>query len=87
MPESLLLLQHALLVAFKLSVALALIAACAGMMISVVLSAFQIQDQTLPFAVKLIVVGIAVAVTGESVGVELLGIVDQALELVGTPRG
>jgi len=86
MPESLLLLQHALLVAFKLSVALALVASCAGIAVSLVLSAFQIQDQTLPFAVKLVVVGMAVAATGQTVGGELVGIVDQAFELVGMPR-
>ncbi len=87
MPESLLLLQHALLVAFKLSVALALAASCAGIAVSLVLSAFQIQDQTLPFAVKLVVVGMAVAATGQTVGAELVGIVDQAFELVSIPRG
>lgn len=83
MPESLGLLQHALLFTFKMSLALALAASCASIVISLILSAFQIQDQTLPFAVKLIVVCAALAVAGRSIGIELLRIVDQVFALVG----
>lgn len=87
MPESLVLFEHALLFAFKLSVVLALAAACAGMAISLVLSAFQIQDQALPFAVKLVVVGVAIAMTGHAVGGEFIGIVDRVFELASVARG
>jgi type III secretion protein S len=86
MPDSLFLLQHALLFAFKVSVALALAAACAGVAISLVLSAFQIQDQALPFAVKLVVVGAAVAVMGHAVGAELLRLVERVFELASVAR-
>lgn len=86
MPESLSLFQHALLLAFKVSVVLALIASCAGIAISLLLSAFQIQDQTLPFAVKLIVVGLAIAIAGRSVGTELMRIVDAVFTLAGVAR-
>lgn len=86
MPESLSLFQHALLLAFKVSVVLALIASCAGIAISLLLSAFQIQDQTLPFAVKLIVVGLAIAIAGHSVGTELMRIVDAVFTLAGVAR-
>lgn len=85
MPDSLVLLQHALFLTFKVSVALALAASCAGIAISLVLSAFQIQDQTLPFAVRLIVVACAIAVAGHPVGTELARLVDQAFELAGVP--
>lgn len=86
MPESLVLFQHALLFAFKASVGLALVASCAGIAISLVLSAFQIQDQTLPFAVKLVVVGAAIAVTGHGVGAELMRMVDHVFDLASVPR-
>lgn len=86
MPDSLALFQHALLFAFKISVALALAASCAGIVISLLLSVFQIQDQALPFAVKLIVVGVAVALTGHAAGSELLRIVDRVFELASVAR-
>ncbi len=86
MPESLMLLQQALLFAFKVSVAVSLAAAAAGIAISLVLSVFQIQDQTLPFAVKLVVVGTAIAITGHSVGAELMRLIDHAFELASVRR-
>jgi type III secretion protein S len=86
MPESLVLLQHALLFAFKVSVALSLAAGCAGIVISLVLSVFQIQDQTLPFAVKLVVVGAALAITSHAIGAELLRLIDQAFDLASVVR-
>lgn len=86
MPESLVLLQHALLFAFKVSVVLSLAAACAAIAISLVLSVFQIQDQTLPFAVKLLVVGAAIAVTAHSVGAEFIRLIDNAFELASVRR-
>lgn len=87
MPQSLVLLQHALLFAFKLSVALAFAAACAGTAISLILSAFQIQDQALPFAIKLVVVGVVIAMTGHAVGGEFVRIVDRVFELASVARG
>ncbi len=84
MPETLALFQHSLLVAFKASLALVLGAACAGIATSVVLTAFQIQDQTLPFAVKLIVVCAALAAGAHSIGGEMLAITEQVFALVAS---
>jgi len=86
MPDSLMLLQHALLFAFKVSVALSLAAGCAGIVVSLVLSVFQIQDQTLPFAVKLVVVGAALAITSHAIGAELLRLIDRAFDLASVVR-
>lgn len=86
MPESLILFQHALLFAFKASIGLALVAAGAGIVVSLALSSFQIQDQTLPFVIKLAVVGAAIAVTGHGVGAELVRMVDYVFELASVPR-
>lgn len=85
MPESLGLFQHALLFAFKMSLLLVLAAACAGIATSVVLSAFQIQDQTLPFAVKLIVVCAALAAAAQSICTGMLDIVDHVFALAASP--
>ena len=85
MPESLGLLQHALLFAFKTSLVLVLAAACAGVVASVVLSAFQIQDQTLPYAVKLIVVCAALALSAQWIGNGILGIIEHVFALVAAP--
>jgi type III secretion protein S len=86
MSDSLMLLQHALLFAFKVSVVLSLAAGCAGIVISLLLSVFQIQDQTLPFAVKLVVVGVMIAITGRAVGAELLSLIGQAFDLASVGR-
>ena len=86
MPESLVLFQQALIFAFKASVGLALVAACAGIAISLVLSVFQIQDQTLPFVIKLVTVGAAIAVIGHGIGAELVRMVDHVFELVSVRR-
>jgi len=87
MPDSLAFMQHALVLAFKISLLIALVAACAGVAISLVLSAFQIQDQTLPYAVKLVVVCATLAASAHSVGIELVRLVEQAFALAAAPRG
>ncbi|GLU32579.1 hypothetical protein Busp01_24210 [Trinickia caryophylli] len=76
MPASLALFQQALFFAFKMSLLLALVGACAGVAFSVLLSAFQIQDPSLPFVVKLVVVGVALAVCARPIAAELLRLVD-----------
>lgn len=84
MLDTLSLVQQALLFTFKTSLVLLLAAACAGVAMSVMLSAFQIQDQTLPFVLKLVVVGAALAATWQTVAKEMLGIVEQVFALIVT---
>lgn len=43
-----------------------------GVLISLIQTLFQVQDQTLPFAVKLIVVALVLASSGSWIGGELL---------------
>lgn len=87
MPDSLAFMQHALVLAFKMSLLVALVAACAGVAMSLVLSAFQIQDQTLTYAVKLVVVCATLAAGAQSFGIELVRLVEQAFALAAAPRG
>lgn len=46
-----------------------------GVLISLVQTLFQVQDQTLPFAVKLIAVSFVLALTGAWIGGELLNLI------------
>lgn len=87
MPDSLTFMQHALVLAFKMSLIIALVAACAGVAMSLVLSAFQIQDQTLPYVFKLVVVCATLAASAHSFGIELIRLVEQAFTLAAAPRG
>lgn len=86
MPDSLAFLQHALVLTFKMSLLVALVAACAGVATSLVLSAFQIQDQTLPYAVKLVVVCATLAAGANAFSVELVRLVEHAFALAAVPR-
>jgi type III secretion protein S len=84
MPDSLALVQHALLFTFETSLVLVLAAACTGVAVSVMLSAFQIQDQTLPFLLKLVVVSVTLAATWHTIGKRMLDIVEQVFALIVT---
>lgn len=48
-----------------------LVAIGVGVLVSLIQTVFQIQDQTLPFAVKLIAVTITLAMTGAWIGGEI----------------
>lgn len=58
----------------------ALIAATvSGVLVSLLQSMMQVQDQTLPFGVKLIVVSITLALTARWIGVEIIQLANQTL--------
>jgi len=42
----------------------------------------QIQDQTLPFGIKLVAVGITLAVTGRWIGVELIQLINLTFDMI-----
>jgi type III secretion protein S len=44
----------------------------------------QIQDQTLPFGIKLVAVGLTLLVTGRWIGGELLGLLRRAFEMMAS---
>jgi type III secretion protein S len=84
MPDTLSLVQHALWFTFETSLVLVLAAACTGVVVSVMLSAFQIQDQTLPFLLKLVVVGATLAATWHTIAKRMLNIAEQVFALIVT---
>lgn len=58
----------------------ALIAATvSGVLVSLLQSMMQVQDQTLPFGVKLIVVSITLALTARWIGTEIIQLANQTL--------
>nr|CBJ44659.1 putative type III secretion system protein HrcS [Pseudomonas sp. MTR-J5-521] len=59
-----------------------IVAVVVGVLTSLVQALMQIQDQTLPFGIKLVAVGLTLLVTGRWVGVELLGLLRRAFEMM-----
>lgn len=74
--------EKALVLVVMLTAPPILAAVVSGMVVSVVQSLFQIQDQTLPFAIKLLAVGITLYLTGRWIGVELLNLSNLTLQTI-----
>lgn len=82
MAETLNYFQHGLLLSIMLSAPPLLIAAACGMVVSLIQAVTQIQDQTLPYVVKLVAVGATLAATGRWIGVELIELTNLAFTMV-----
>ena len=50
---------------------------------SLVQALMQIQDQTLPFGIKLVAVGVTLIMTGRWIGVELIQLINLTFEMIG----
>ena len=74
--------EKALVLVVMLTAPPILAAVVSGMVVSVLQSLFQIQDQTLPFAIKLLAVGITLYLTGRWIGVELLNLSNLTLQTI-----
>ncbi|WP_034300936.1 type III secretion system export apparatus subunit SctS [Herbaspirillum sp. RV1423] len=59
-----------------------IIATACGLVVSLVQAVTQIQDQTLPYVVKLVAVALTLAGMGRWIGVELISMTDLALRMV-----
>lgn len=53
-----------------------------GVLISLIQTLFQIQDQTLPFTIKLIAIAITLASSASWMGSEFLGLTSSIFELI-----
>ena len=80
--EILTLFRQAMLLVVLLSAPPLLVAVIVGVLVSLLQAVMQLQDQTLPFAIKLVAVGIALALSGRWIGVELLDLAQQAFTLI-----
>lgn len=84
MSEVILTFQKGLLLAVWLSFPALAIAVVVGVLVSLIQTALSVQDQALPFAVKLIAVGLTLSLTGGWIGSEILQLGDQALQMVSS---
>jgi type III secretion protein S len=82
MTETFAFFQKGLLLVVWLSLPPLAIAVLIGILISLIQTALSVQDQALPFAFKLIAVGLMLALVGRWIGVELLALADQALSSI-----
>ena len=60
-----------------------MVAVVVGVLTSLVQALMQIQDQTLPFGIKLVAVGVTLIMTGRWIGVELIQLINLTFEMIG----
>ncbi|MCU5773680.1 type III secretion system export apparatus subunit SctS [Erwiniaceae bacterium BAC15a-03b] len=82
--EILTLFRQAMLLVVLLSAPPLIVAVLVGVVISLIQAAMQLQDQTLPFSIKLVAVGVTLALTGRWVGVELMQLAQAAFAMMST---
>ncbi|HEX6705208.1 MAG TPA: type III secretion system export apparatus subunit SctS [Albitalea sp.] len=84
--ESVDLLRNALVLIMMLSAPALIVATLIGILVSLVQSLFQIQDQTLSFALKLVAITAVLFATGRWMQVEMITLTETAFELMGQVR-
>nr|CBJ44641.1 putative type III secretion system protein HrcS [Pseudomonas sp. MTE-J5-708] len=80
--DALTLFKEGMMLVVLLSAPPLIVAVVVGVLTSLVQALMQIQDQTLPFGIKLVAVGLTLLVTGRWIGVELLGLLRRAFEMM-----
>lgn len=80
--EILTLFKQAMLLVVMLSAPPLIVAVLVGVTVSLLQAVMQLQDQTLPFAIKLVAVGITLAMTGRWVGVQLIELATLAFNMI-----
>lgn len=74
--DPILLFKQGMLLVVVLSAPALIVAVVVGVLTSLVQALMQIQDQTLPFGIKLVAVGVTLALTGRWIGVELIQLIN-----------
>ena len=87
MIETIAFFQKGLLMVIWLSLPPLIVAVVAGVLVSLVQTVLSMQDQSIPFAVKLLAVGLVLAMTGRWMALQLLALCDQALAALATFGG
>lgn len=82
MVETIAFFQKGMLSVVWLSLPPLAVAVVAGVVVSLLQAVLSVQDQSLPFAVKLIAVGLTLAIMGRWMGVELLTLGQAAIDSV-----
>ncbi len=79
--------RQAMLMVVLLSAPPLIVAVLVGIVTSLLQAAMQLQDQTLPFCLKLVAVGVTLALTGRWIGVELLQLTQNAFTMMSRVSG
>ncbi|AVJ19284.1 MULTISPECIES: type III secretion system export apparatus subunit SctS [Serratia] len=79
--------RQAMLLVVLLSAPPLIVAVLVGVITSLLQAAMQLQDQTLPFCLKLVAVGVTLALTGRWLGVELLQLTQNAFVMMSRVGG
>ena len=79
--DPILLFKQGMLLVVVLSAPPLIVAVVVGVLTSLVQALMQIQDQTLPFGIKLVAVGITLALTGRWIGVELILLINLTFDM------
>ncbi|WP_315710600.1 type III secretion system export apparatus subunit SctS [Brenneria uluponensis] len=80
--ETLNLFKQAMILVVILSAPPLLAAVMVGVLVSLIQAVMQLQDQTLPFAVKLVSVGLVLAMTGRWISSELIQLAVMAFSMI-----
>lgn len=81
--EPIVLFKQGMLLVVVLSAPPLIVAVVIGVMTSLVQALMQVQDQTLPFGIKLVAVGITLIMTGRWIGVELIQLINLTFDMIG----
>ena len=79
--DPVLLFKQGMLLVVVLSAPPLIVAIVVGVLTSLVQALMQVQDQTLPFGIKLLAVGVTLALTGRWIGVELIQLVNLTFDM------
>lgn len=79
--DPVLLFKQGMLLVVVLSAPPLIVAVVVGVLTSLVQALMQVEDQTLPFGIKLLAVGVTLALTGRWIGVELIQLVNLTFDM------
>ena len=81
--EPIVLFKQGMLLVVMLTAPPLIVAVVVGVRTSLVQALMQVQDQTLPFGIKLVAVGITLIMTGRWIGVELIQLMNVTFDMIG----
>ena len=80
--EPIVLFKQGMLLVVVLTAPPLIVAVIVGVLTSLLQALMQIQDQTLPFGVKLVAVGVTLVVTGRWIGLELVQLINLTFDMI-----
>ena len=80
--EPIVLFNQGMLLVVVLTAPPLIVAVIVGVLTSLIQALMQIQDQTLPFGVKLVAVGVTLVVTGRWIGLELVQLINLTFDMI-----